>query len=193
MNSQKNTLLFMLFLVMPFFTIAQTKFEKEYRIKENEAPAKAVRFIHSAGIDFSEKWYFEENRLGNSIEAKLKHNGKRFSVEFDTLGNLQDIEVETDFDDVAVSLQSKITASLKNTYSKYKIRKMQVQYSGKIDSFNEIMENTAKSNKYNIQYEFVVKGKNNRQWKLFEITFSSAGELISTNEIFLRNTDNLEF
>lgn len=193
MNRLKFFWLFVSITCLFFVSQAQTKYEKEYRIKQEEVPEKALEFIHSATIDFSEKWYFEENLEGNSIEAKFKYNQKRYSVEFDTSGNLLDIEIETPFDALIEKLQASIKNSLQNTYSKFKIRKMQVQYSGPIASFADFLNEPNRDEQYKIHYELVVKGKKNRQWNLFEMTYNSQGELEKTEQIILRNTDNLEF
>ncbi|MFW5760574.1 MAG: hypothetical protein ACOCXH_06315 [Cyclobacteriaceae bacterium] len=193
MRISKDIIFLAFTLFFPAILLAQTKYEKEYRIKQEEVPEKALEFIHSASIDFSEKWYFEENLEGNSIEAKFKYNQKRYSVEFDTSGNFLDIEIKTPFDALLEKLQASIKNSLKNTYSKFKIRKMQVQYSGSIPSFADFLNEPNREEHYNIHYEIVVKGKKNRRWNLFEMTYNSQGELKKTEQIILRNTDNLEF
>lgn len=193
MKNIKISVPFVIVLFLSFFSQAQTKYEREYRIEPEEVPQKALQFLHSAGIDFSEKWYFEENLEGNSIEAKFKYNRKRYSIEFDTPGNLLDIEIETPFKDLPEALQASIKNSLQNTYSKFTIRKMQVQYSGTIDSFAGFLAESNQGKQYTIHYEFIVKGRKNRQWNLYEITFSNTGELLSTDKIVLRNTDHLEF
>jgi hypothetical protein len=169
------------------------KFEKEYRIRTEEVPEKSFQFIHSADNDFSEKWYFEENLEGNSIEAKFKYNREKYSVEFDTTGNLLDIEVETSFKELPDNLQASLQNSLQNTYSKFTIRKMQVQYSGAIDSFADFIAESEKAKQYTIYYELVVKGRKNREWNLYEMTYNNLGGLEKTEQIILRNTDNLEF
>jgi hypothetical protein len=74
MKISKNIIFLALILFFPAILQAQKKYEKEYRIKQEEVPEEALEFIHSAAIDFSEKWYFEENLEGNSIEAKFKYN-----------------------------------------------------------------------------------------------------------------------
>lgn len=178
--------------LMPLLAVAQ-KFEKEYRIEPGEVPEKAYQFIHSADENFSEKWYFEENLEGNSIEAKFKFNRKKYSVEFDTLGNLLDIEAERPFKDLPDNLHTSIQNSLQNMYSKFTVRKMQVQYSGTIDSFADFIAESNKEKQYTIHYELVVKGRKNREWNLFEMTYNSQGKLKKTEQIILRNTDHLEF
>ena len=193
MKNSKNILLLLLGLLFPTLLLAQTKYEKEYRIESDEVPEKAYQFIHSADADFSEKWYFEENLEGNSIEAKFKYNREKYSVEFDTTGNLLDIEVESPFKDLPENLQASIQNSLQHRYSKFTIRKMQVQYSGKIDSFADFIATSDKAKQYTIYYELVVKGRKNREWNLYEMTYNNRGELEKTEQIILRNTDNLEF
>lgn len=187
-----KTYLLVLALFLPLLAVSQ-KFEKEYRIETEEVPEKAFQFIHSEDNDFSEKWYFEENLEGNSIEAKFKYNRKKYSVEFDTLGNLLDIEVESPFKDLPDKLQASIKNSLQKTYSKFTVRKMQVQYSGTINSFADFIAESEKAKQYTIYYELVVKGRENREWNLYEMTYNNRGELEKTEQIILRNTDNLEF
>jgi len=193
MNVYKTLVVFFAVIFVPFCAFTQTKFEKEYRIKPEEVPEKARQFLYSHEINFSEKWYFEENKLGNSVEAKLKYNKKKYSVEFDTLGTIQDIEVETDFNEIAESTQSKITTSLQKSFSKYKIRKLQVQYSGEIKSFIHFLKSTNPMKNFMVRYELIVKGKNKDGIELYEITFNENGEMIKTEKIIFRNTDNLEF
>ena len=191
MISNLNTCLLALAFLLPLFTAGQ-KFEKEYRIEPEEVPENALQFIHSPDRDLSEKWYYEESQGGSSVEAKFKHQNKWHSVEFDTLGNLQDIEVEADFSELPVTVKSAVQNSLRTNYSKYNIRKTQIQYSGNIVSFSDYMKRT-KSEQYDIRYEMVVKAKKNGKWNLYEISFNHCGELEKTEQIILRNTDNLEF
>ena len=189
----RNLVLFAFTLLLSIFSQAQEKYEKEYRIPQEELPDKALQFINSTAFDFSEKWYIEENLEGNSVEAKFKYHRKKYSVEFDTLGNLLDIEVEQSFDELPAKLQESIKQVLKDSYSKFTIRKMQVQYSDEIASFANFLEEPNKESRYNIHYELVVKGKKHGEWNLFEMTFKANGALEKTEQIILRNTDHLEF
>lgn len=91
---QDLVFLFMIFVVALSNDKGQTKYEREFRMSEKKVPQKAREFVHSMDFESKVKWYFEENLQGNSIEAKLKQQGQQYSVEFDTLGTLQDVEVE---------------------------------------------------------------------------------------------------
>lgn len=193
MNKLKSFVLFFVIFSFPLFVLGQTKFEKEHRIKPEEVPSKALQFLHSSNTNFSEKWYYEKNLVGNSVEAKFKYNKAHYSVEFDTLGNIQDIEVETEFHELPEKLQSEITASLQNSYSKFKITRLQIQYSRPIESFQYFLDNKDLLNKFPVNYELIVKGKSNNQLELYEITFNPNGEMVKTEQIIFRNTDNLEF
>lgn len=70
---------------------AQQKFEKESRLKPEDVSVAAKQFIETVDMDTKWKWYFEENLVGNSVEAKTKYQRKWYSVEFDTSGNIQDV------------------------------------------------------------------------------------------------------
>ena len=174
-------------------TFGQTKYEKEYRLKETEVPEIAKRFVNSLDSDAKVKWYFEENLAGNSIEAKLKYNRNKYSVEFDTSGNLQDIEIEKDYSEIPEVTRIKLDSSLDSIYLKHVIRKVQAQYSGKISTLSEFVRTENPDNLYDLRYELIVKGRKNRGWKLYEITCNKNGEIVSTSEIVFRNTDNLEY
>ncbi|MDQ4139839.1 MAG: hypothetical protein M3142_04880, partial [Bacteroidota bacterium] len=112
-------------------TFGQTKYEKEYRLKPQEVPVEARKFVDALRFSGKVKWYFEENLKGNSIEAKVTNNQKRYSLEFDTLGNLQDVEVQIDWLEIPEVTRNNISGSLDSEYSDYKINKIQVQYTGK--------------------------------------------------------------
>jgi hypothetical protein len=193
MKTLINFIVFILIIYLPVFAFSQNKFEKEYRIKPDKVPIKALQFFRTSNTDFSKKWYYEENQVGNSVEAKFNHSDERFSVEFDTLGNFQDIEVEKEFDELPKAFQERISAELKNKYTKHKIRRLQVQYSGAIKSFQNFLDNENPLHNYHIYYELIVKGKSDKQTELYEITFNPQGEMVKTEKIIFRNTDNLEF
>lgn len=171
---------------------AQTKFEKEYRLKNSSVPDKAAAFIDSLPFQKKIKWYFEENNSGNSIEAKFKSEKTRYSIEFDTDGNIQDIEKEMLWADIPASTQRQITAHLDAKYGYHKIQKIQVQYSGSSDNLINFIN---KKNTKNIttRYEIIVKTRLIRKLSLFEMTFDEKGQHHNTAEIQFKNTDNLEY
>jgi hypothetical protein len=172
---------------------AQQKFERESRLNPDEVTAGALQFINSVKMDTRWKWYFEENLVGNSVEAKTKHNGKWYSVEFDTSGKIQDVEVEKDFSEIDEKTGGKIIKELDSMFSSHKIDKIQIQFTAESTVLLEILNNKADQADSKIQFEIVVKGKKTGRPKLYELTFDDKGNLLDSAEIIFRNTDNLEF
>jgi hypothetical protein len=182
----------LLFFIFQTGANAQQKFEKESRLKPADVPKVARQFIDAVEMDSNWKWYFEENLEGNSVEAKTKYKGRKYSVEFDVSGNVQDIEIEKNWQELDDDLRRNIAKSIDSLFFRHKINKVQIQYSAEKTVLLAILNNKTNHNESKIQYEIVVAGKKNGRPKLYELTFTGKGELLKSSEIILRNTDNLE-
>lgn len=86
-----------------------------------------MEFIESVFEDTKMKWYGEENIKGKAIEAKGRYQGTFYSVKFDTLGVLQDIEMLIDFGTVPENVRTLIEKNLANHFSRFRIQKTQIQ------------------------------------------------------------------
>lgn len=191
---QHKSLLFCLALLLPLATATgQTKYEREYRIKTQAVPAPARQFVDSLQFQKKVKWYFEENLRGNSIEAKVCRNKKRFSIEFDTNGVLQDIEIQHRWTDIPVQTRTRITATLDSLFARHDIRKIQIQYSGDPKALFKLAQNQQPATAYTTRYELVVKGKKPDGLRLYETTLNEHGILLALEEIVFKNSDNLEY
>ncbi len=180
--------------LLPLATAAgQTKYEREYRIKTQAAPAAARQFVDSLHFQKKVKWYFEENLRGNSIEAKVCRDKKRYSIEFDTSGVLQDIEIQHRWNDISAHTQSRITATLDSLFVRHDIRKIQIQYSGDPKALFKLAQNQQPAAAFTTRYELVVKGKKPDGVHLYEITLDEQGALHALEAIVFRNSDNLEY
>ena len=182
-------------IVMMLFstlTIAQQKFEKEARLAINKVPKKALEFLE--GVEIKKiKWYLEESLEGQSIEAKFKLKTKKYSVEFDTQGDLQDIEVTYDLESLREEEKRSIKKGLAASYKKYKLKKIQKQYAATINSL-VAFENAKEDNSIcYYEYEIVVKAKKDSKWNLYEVIIDTTGNIKKEVEIIFRNTDNLEY
>jgi len=183
----------LLFCIFQIDANAQQKFEKESRLKTDDVPSAALQFIEAVEMNYRWKWYFEENLKGNSVEAKTKYNGKRYSIEFDTSGKIQDVEVETELPGMDENVSRNIVQALDSMFNRFKIDKIQIQYSAESPVLLAILNNITTRSDYKVQYEIVVKGKKTGRPKLYELTFSDSGKLLDSVEIIFRNTDNLEY
>ena len=189
----KQDFLLLLLLLGLFTANGQIKLEREYRLPMESVPLSAREYVDAFAFSSKVKWYYEENLLGNSIEAKVKENKKRYSIEFDTLGNLQDIEVEAKWNQLPDKAKVQIVEELTRKFTKHKIDKLQFQYSGHKEVLLALIQHGITSDRYTTKYEIVVNAKTAGERRLYEITFNAAGVLEQLSEIIFKNTDNLEY
>lgn len=111
-------------------------------MNEKDVPLSAREFINKMDFASKIKWYFEQNYDKKSFEAKTKYKEKKYSIEFDNTGKIEDIEIQIQWMDVASSAQTSICAYLKNGLDRYKIKKNQLQYTGKEEDLIRLQDDT---------------------------------------------------
>lgn len=188
-----NGIIVMLFATCSNQLYAQQKYEKERRLKESEVPDRALNFIDSLEVGSRIKWYLEEALESTSIEAKFKLNNQRHSIEFDTTGNLEDIEIQMKWNELHEPLRDSIRFYLGEDCGKFKIRKVQIQYSGDQSILLAKIKTGGNAGNYIVRFEIVVKCRNTKNVSLFEYLFSNTGEKLSTSQIVFKNSSNLEY
>jgi hypothetical protein len=172
---------------------AQDKFEKESRIKKRDVPSNALMFIDSLNYDARVKWYMEEGLTGKSIEAKFKYNKTKYSIEFDTLGNVEDTEMEEKWKNIPPDVSAMVSEQFKSDCSKFKIQKVQKQYTGTEKDLLSILINGKKSEELKTNFEIIVKCHQDKEVNLFEYLFNEKGKLISKSKIVFKNSSHLEY
>jgi len=180
-------------LLFPFVSKAQQKYESEFRMKSEMIPQSAKRFIDSIGPDSKVKWYKEISLSDVSFEAKFKHKKKQFSVEFDTLGILQDVEFVIKKSEIAPKVYNKIEGKLDSLYHKWKFQKIQTQYTGSNSYLITSINKNKPSETIKFSYEIVLKGKALGNTQLYEITFNDQGEIQDIKQIVQDKADHLEY
>ncbi|HEA28803.1 MAG TPA: hypothetical protein ENH91_02205 [Leeuwenhoekiella sp.] len=186
----RKVFLSVLVLFMPISVFSQSvKNEVEKRITKEEMPAEALRRLEQMPIKLEKaRLYLEQDNEHRSVEAKVAHKGKKYSIEFEKTGNLHDIEVVITLDEIPKYIAKTIKNYLKNTYERYKIEKIQQQFSpsNTQDAFGE--------RKNPDKYELIVatKNKENKLEKK-EIRFDPNGNLLETRKIIRRSYDFLLF
>lgn len=186
-------LLFLFVLSVANNLFAQDKFEKESRIKRSDVPSKALLFVDSLNYNARIKWYKEEALTSVSIEAKFKHNRTKYSIEFDTLGNIEDVEIEVHWEDIDTHIANSITNQLKQDCSKHKIVKIQRQFTGTENDLFSMLRNGILSEKIKIKYELIVRCTIQKEVNLFEYLFNDKGVLMSKLKIIFKNSSHLEY
>lgn len=186
-------MIFLMFGLCSNYLFGQQKYEKESRINPKDVPSKAMNFIDSINLKNRVKWYLEEGLETKSIEAKFKYNSKKYSIEFDTLGNIEDAEFEIKWDEMQTPFKDSISSRLKKDCLKQKIVKVQIQYSGtSSEILSKLRENKISGN-LTIKYEIVVRCKSKDTVVLFEYLFNKKAQELSRSEIIFKNSSHLEY
>lgn len=194
MKTRLSLLLFSVCVFHAFYGNAQNKYEREYRIKKSQFPTQAFQLISEKIKDAKRlKFYKETDSTKISFEAKFKKDRLWYSVEFDESGVLEDIEITVKPIDVPSDSYDAILAYLNKSFAKYRIKKIQQQYSS---TENEPLEKTLKNAFQNlilpsIHYELVVGGKKEKEYLDYEILFDSEGKFISIRKSLPPNYDHV--
>lgn len=182
-----------LLLLVANNAFAQDKYEKESRIKLDEVPSKARLFIDSLKFDTKEKWYKEEGLDRISIEAKFNLNRARYSIEFDTLGTIEDIEIEVKWNSLNENLKDLIVEKLNQDCSDHKVVKVQRQFTGSENNLFLQLKSGKAAADLTIKYELIVRCKNQNGVDLFEFLFDEEGTIVSKSKIVFKNSSHLEY
>lgn len=186
--------------ILPFvillgcFVNAQNKYEREFRIRKKQFPSTAIELIQEKLKDARRlKFYKETDSSKVSYEAKFKKDRLWYSVEFDERGNLEDVEVLIKEVDIPSDSFEEIKDYLKNSFSKYRIKRIQQQYP---TSKEEPLEKTIKNAFQNlilptINYELIVAGKKEREYNDYELLFGSDGAFKKIRKSLPPNYDHV--
>lgn len=172
---------------------ARDKFEKESRIRKRDVPVKATDFMDSLNLGVRIKWFREEGLNRNSFEAKFKHNNRKYSIEFDTSGNIEDVEIEVKLNNLESYTIDSVSAQLALDCLKYKIVKVQIQFTGSKFELLSLIKTGVKSDQILTNYEIVVRCKQQNNVELFEYLFDDKVQLINKSKIVYKNSSHLEY
>lgn len=186
-----QTLLFGLLLSVSTDASSQTKMEKEERIKEKDVPENARTFLDEAGAKNKIKWYKDIGQNEMVIEAKTKHRGTLYSIEFDTAGQIINVEYIIKFRRLAPKIKENIKKQLDVKFKKYSIIKTQKQYTGQKAALKELIRNNETDKQFTTRYEIVLKGAEENYKRKYELTTDSSGEFIEIEEIVEPDMDIL--
>lgn len=185
------TFLFLLFAATGW---AQNKYEREFRIRKSQFPEKAYILLKEELQNAKRVRYYKEVDSSKiSYEVKFKKDRLFYSVEFDASGELEDVEVLIKEEDIPNSSFEAIEAYLKGYFTKYRIRKIQQQYT--LAAFGSI-SNTLKNAFQNmidpkINYELIVGGSIDGGYQDYEILFDAEGKFINMRKSLPANYDHV--
>lgn len=194
--SVNNLLKIMILIIMICLSSAisaQIKWEKEYRIKEREVPVKAREYVAALNIEDKIKWFREESKDQVSLEAKTSFRSRPISIEFSLDGSLLDAELQISETAIPAIARSTINAYLKSRFDKYRIMRIQVQYSGDPGAVKTMLLQGTVQDGLVQKFEVEVKGRSGKSLDLYEFLFSREGKFEKESRIVLRNPDNLTY
>jgi hypothetical protein len=90
-------------------------------------------------------------------------------------------------------IRNEINARFKSDFDKFKIRKIQIQWSGDFEAVKHFLRTETKSDGLKTAYEIEVEGRRAGSSSMYEYLFTEKGELLRKKEIEERTTTNLEF
>ncbi|RYY31315.1 MAG: hypothetical protein EOO04_01670 [Chitinophagaceae bacterium] len=170
---------------------AQEKLEREYHIRAGAVPQKASELVSRLFEGAKPVWHGEESLSGTTIEGKFKYQGRRYSVEFDSSGRLEDIEVLTRMNSIPKNARETLSRALEDSFSRYRVVKTQIQWRGSEKELKQAIEEGVQSMIPAIRYELVVRGKKKDMTRYYEVQANQDGTIRSIREIIQSNASNL--
>jgi len=189
-----RNLLLIIFFLSSISVLGQDKLEQEVRVKAQQVPLEARKWLKDAFESVRKpKWYKEFSELDYSFEAKFKLKGRFHSVEFDSLGNVLDVEIEIEWESLSEEVKANLTLYFEETLRRFKLEKIQIQYSGlpgDLEDFFDEEETDGVLIQFEIEYQAEDQSEVIRIW---EGTFSSDGKFLTHRRIIVRELFNLSF
>lgn len=175
--------------INPYILAQAQKNEVETSIKKTEIPAAALNILNEFWNDEKKADFYREfDGKSVSYEVKFIHNHHLLSVEFSKEGLLQDIEQLTEFDEIPEKTGNAIKSYLLDQYTKFKVTRVQRQYSGDDLAKNFLNENFRL---ITIRYELEVEAQNKEELGTFEFLFNKNGQFLQKRKIVRRSLDNI--
>mgnify|MGYP003578150883 CR=1 FL=1 len=192
MKVLKHGLFLIAALLLAHAADAQKKYERETTIKSSQVHESAKAYVKSLFPSAKRiKWYREESLEGVTMEAKIKQGRTIYSIEFDTLGTLHDIELTRNFAELPSSIQKRIQDYLGNRHRRFRIKKVQVQLIGHPGILGSVIKGKNTKDTYATNYEIEYSGNEGNNPIMYESLFDHAGNHIRTKEIIERNLNHL--
>lgn len=189
----KKICIFILIVFCATSVFAQQKNEVEERIKKKDVHKGAIRWLNDAYEGKKKtKWYLQTENDNQMFEAKLKYKNKLHSIEFDLNGNVKDIEILVEEDELKPQIRQALTNYFEENYSKYSISKIQIQYTGDADDLEDVIDENEFED-ITVNYEIEYYGKTDDEYELWEGLFDADGNLIRKRVVVIKATDNLDY
>ena len=190
MPAPLRALLLLLWLCTSMHVWAQFKYEHEERMPREEVPDTARAFVEALALKGRVRWYREQGYDRSSIEAKVRHRGQRYSIEFDATGRFEDVEVEVKAGDVPAEAWARITAGLADSLGRHRVQKVQVRHTGHPEAVLRKLRGPDPPGP-GTGYELMVSARVQGTYVLFEYEFAADGAFVRRDRVVLRHADHI--
>lgn len=106
---------------------------------------------------------------------------------------LEDVEIEINKKGIPKKILKSIDEYLKTDIKKFKIRKIQLQYSGNPEKIQAQFFNLKADSDISLRYELIVSTQLSGTFTQFEYHFDDEGKFIHRFKVIQTMTDNLEY
>ncbi len=171
----------LLYAIQPGEVTGQTKFEREYRIKPQVVPQQSLDFVASFPFKREVRWYINQREHSKTIEAKVRYKRRLYSIDFDSSGNFNDLEVEIRWLEIPAEIRVKTTDSLDSMFIQHRIVRVQAQFC--IPSIHQMVAKDIAHYLHEANFEIIIEGKSSDDNRQYEILISEQGELLRIEEI----------
>ena len=160
------------------------KNEKEERVTLIQLPQETQNTLKLYPKNIKRlKFYRETDGDKVSFETKFKYHKKWHSIEYDTIGTLEDIEIEINKNKLPQKAYLSIKNYLNNLSQKWKIIKIQEQYINNNTSAKELINGVILNNLFNPNYEIIIEISQKKSVVLKEFIFDVSGKFISVKKL----------
>lgn len=188
--------LFLIVIITCFQLDAQVKNEREYRIDLSAFPEKSqqtLKQIPEKAIRI--RFYKETDNDKHSFESKFKFDGHWHSVEFDTKGQLEDIEIKVGKSKIDERILDAIESYLDQNFEKFEYVKIQKQFLQNSDATDSEFLLSVLNKAINSQpnWELILMVKIKKTYEIQEITFDDKGQFINSRKLVPTSYENIMY
>lgn len=172
----------------------QYKHEKEARVSQSNFPIAAIQFIKNTVPKKAKKvkYYKETDSTKISYEVKFKYKRKKYSVEFNINGILEDVEVIIKQKHIPVKTLEIIKKHLYTDYTSFRIKKIQRQYRNTFTNNNpKTLQDAFSESEPVFFYEIIAEVKHGKKRSFIEITFDHQGNFQNSRTIIQSSYDHI--
>jgi hypothetical protein len=181
-------------LLVPCLIHGQVKLEYEKRINKSEFPQAAIHWLDShPELPKRIRYLLETDGQIHTYEAKFVHEKKWHSIEFDSLGQLQDVEVLINRKEIPQPLREKVEAYLDAQYDKWRKDRIQRQYTAAANGPRVLERLWAEDATVECNLEIEVSVKEGRKTAHYELLFDPDGAHVATRKIEGQTYDYRKF